>query len=197
MMAFHWTGKRERAALLAAEDEQSDSKIAASIGLTEITITRWKRDPEFQARVAENVERIRAAVLAEGIANKQNRVDALNDRWRRMQKVIAERADDSAMADVSGGSTGLLTHIIKMIGQGERAQRIDEYAVDTGLLKEMREHEKQAAIELSQWSERQEITGADGGPVQVEDARARLSSKLDILAARRRARPADSEPERE
>ena len=44
---------------------------------------------------------------------------------------------------------------------GEAAEVIDVYQVDTGLLRELRELEQQAAKELGQWTERGEIV-ADG-----------------------------------
>jgi hypothetical protein len=45
---------------------------------------------------------------------------------------------------------------------------VEEYAVDTGLLREMRAHEEQAARELGQWVERQTQDLTTGGqPVQL------------------------------
>jgi hypothetical protein len=42
---------------------------------------------------------------------------------------------------------------------------VEEYEVDTGLLKELREHEKQAAQELGQWSDK---ARAEQGPIDVK-----------------------------
>lgn len=72
-----------------------------------------------------------------------------------MKQVIDERAIDPEMMKAAGGSTGLLVRKLKQIGSGENAELVEEFEVDTGLLKEMREHEKQAAQELGQWVERQ------------------------------------------
>lgn len=61
------------------------------------------------------------------------------------------------MKDVPGGNTGLLVRTTKGIGSGDTFQIVDEYAVDTGLLRELREHEKQAAQELGQWIDKSEV----------------------------------------
>jgi hypothetical protein len=42
---------------------------------------------------------------------------------------------------------------------------VEEYQVDTRLLKELREHKKQAAQELGQWSEKARV---EQGPMEVK-----------------------------
>jgi hypothetical protein len=165
--SFAWTRKTERAALLVAQDDLADRAIGAACGVTERTIERWKQHPEFAARVQEHRDAWREAIKAKGIAERQNRVDALNDRWHRMHQVIEERAEDAATAHVAGGSTGLIVRDVKGVGKGEDFQLIDIYSVDTGLLKELREHEKQAAQELGEWSEKREISGPGGDAIEV------------------------------
>lgn len=133
-----------------------------------MTLIRWRDLEAFTARVQALQDAMAAAVVSEGIALRTKRVAALNDRWNRMQRVIAERAEDPAVAYVPGGSTGLLVHTVKMIGGGRDATTVDEYAVDVGLLKELRAHEEQAAKELGQWTEKQEVIGGrDGSSVTV------------------------------
>lgn len=157
--------RRERAAQLIAEGKHTDQAIANTLGVRKETMSRWRQETEFTARVEALQAAMAAAVVSEGIALRTARVAALNDRWQRMQRVIAERADDPAMDDVPGGETGLLVHSYKMIGGGRDATTVDEYAVDVGLLKEMRAHEEQAAKELGQWAEKQEVTGKNGEPL--------------------------------
>ena len=43
-----------------------------------------------------------------------------------------------------------------------------EYTVEVGLLRKMREFEKQVAEELGPWTEKKEVSGAKGGPVVVK-----------------------------
>lgn len=168
MTLFTWTKRRERAARLVAEDELSDIKIAEAVGVYVRSLERWKTHAEFRARVAEYLAEIRAAILAEGIAVRENRVKALNERWDKMHQVITERAEDPELQDIAGGKTGLLVHNVKGVGKGEDFQLIDLYEVDTGLLKELREHEKQSAQEVGQWAEKREVTGKDGEALTVK-----------------------------
>jgi hypothetical protein len=155
---FRWTAVRERAALLLAQDEQPDREIVALLGIGRGTLGRWKDHPVFAARVQEHVARLAEVALKRGIAQREKRVAALDDRWQRMQRVIAERADDPAHAAVPGWQTGLLVHQVKGVGAGDDFERVDQFAVDTGLLKELRAHEEQAAKELGQWVERRDDT---------------------------------------
>lgn len=154
-MARFWTRKTEQAALLVAQDTQSDEGIAAACGVSKVTLEAWKKRPDFAARVQAHVAAFAEAIKGRGIAERQNRVDALNDRWRKMRAVIEERA--AAHADEAPGvGTGLLVRQEKQLGAGRNAVRVVEFVVDTGLLNELRQHEKQAAQELGQWSEKRE-----------------------------------------
>jgi hypothetical protein len=63
------------------------------------------------------------------------------------------------MQDVPGGRTGLLVRTIKSIGSGEKATTVEEFAVDTGLLREIRELELQVSKELGQFVEKHDVTG--------------------------------------
>lgn len=177
MSGFRWSGQREDAALLVAEDRLTNEEIAARVGVTRQALDKWKRHPEFAARVESLVTAMAEAVEARGIANRKRRVAALNDRWRRMLRVIEDRAKE--MADVTAGETGLLTRQVKLVkvyvsvdeaGNGSggakrvsgalassrRVVEVAEFAVDVGLLRELREHEKQAAQELGQWDSKED-----------------------------------------
>jgi hypothetical protein len=148
-----WNEQKELAALLVAQGRLPDEHIAADVGVTRMTLFRWRGEPEFAARVDSILVEIKAATIARGIADRQNRINAYNDRWQRMQKVIEGRAVEHATY-AGGGATGLLVKQIKVIGKGEDAREVEEYSVDTPLLREMREHEKQAAIEVGEWTDK-------------------------------------------
>lgn len=153
---FAWTKPRQTAALEVAKDEIGDREIAQRCGINVVTLERWKLLPEFQARVEQHRKDWREKIRRRGIAEKQNRVDALNDRWSRLQQVVAARAKSAKMKRVAGGKTGLLAHQVRGVGGGDNFREVDYFEVDTGLLREMREHEKQAAQELGEWVERRE-----------------------------------------
>jgi hypothetical protein len=156
-MAKFWTRKRTQAALDVAEDVLTDEQIAARAGVKKWALEDWKRRPVFKARVDEHLRAFAEEIKRQGIANRQNRVDALNDRWRRLHQVIEARAADETMKG-AGHETGLLVRTYK----AGKLKLEEEYAVDTGLLSELRAHELQAAKELGQWSERAEVSGRDG-----------------------------------
>lgn len=127
--------------------------------------------PNIEARIAE----YRARIEAEGLANQQNRIDAYNRRWKLLEQIRKERAEDEWLADVPGGKTGFVVKQLKTVKHqyipdpddedGKPSQMIVETwesAVDTGLLRELRELEKQAAQDIGQWTEKREVTGKDG-----------------------------------
>ena len=184
---FPWTAKAEQAAGLVADDTVSDEQIAQTLGITKRTLERWKRHPDFAARVEEIVAAERAAVKAQGIANKQNRLAYLQDEHDRITRLIAARADDLD-GEVPGGETGLLVreakvvkvYSVEQVAQGQtvpldestallipqkRVEIVYEYPADVALLREARATLEQAAKELGEWTEKKEVTGKDGEPL--------------------------------
>jgi len=170
---FQWNGRREEAASLLAQDVLTDEQIAEKVGISRRQLANWKLVPEFAAKVASIVEETRQALQRRGIAERQNRVNALNDRWDRMQRIIAARAEE--YRNVPGGETGLFVRevqLVKVYNGGDdpgdeddvlysakKFVEIERFSIDTGLLKEMRAHEEQAAKELGQWAEKIQQTG--------------------------------------
>src|SRR5512133_2236023 len=110
---FKWTGQKEEAALLVAEDRLRHRDIAARLGVTSDRLSRWKMHPDFRARVDSHVEAMREAIMQYGIASRTHRIMALHDRWCRMIRLIEARAQE--MADVPGGDTGLLAREVKRV----------------------------------------------------------------------------------
>ncbi|MEN6537690.1 MAG: hypothetical protein ABFD89_28820 [Bryobacteraceae bacterium] len=101
--------------------------------------------PNNDVQVAQVVtDAIAAAPL---IAVREKRIEELEDRRRRMRLIIEERGVEMA-GECAGGASGLLARDYK----GKDATT-PVYKVDTGLLSELREHEKQAAQELGQWQD--------------------------------------------
>jgi hypothetical protein len=164
LTGFRLTARRAKAAQLLAEDALTDEQIAAKVGITRQGLAKWKRQPAFAELVTEIAAKLAAEIRGKGLVELSNRVDALNARWARLHRVIDARAKDKTMT-APGADTGLLTRTQKLIGSGPRARVVDEYAVDGVLLKELREHEKQAAQELGQWSKKARV---EQGPMQVQ-----------------------------
>jgi hypothetical protein len=160
--SFRWTGRKLDAVRLVAEDSLSDERIAAQVGIDRRQLTRWKSVPQFMAKVEGIVAALGERSLCFAVARRHRRVKAQNDRWQRLKQIIRARAADPEMVGVPGGSTGLVLRRLKMIGAGENSREIEEYEVDTGLLKALLDHEKQVAQEVGQWTEKREIGNKEG-----------------------------------
>jgi hypothetical protein len=110
-------------------------------------------DADLCSRVRELQETLAAGTIALEISSRNARVQALQDRWDRLRAGVAQLMTErgASMAEAPGGSTGLL------VRQYQGRQAMPVYKVDTGLLSllsELRAHEKQAAEELGQWTEK-------------------------------------------
>lgn len=199
MLAFKWSDKRENAAMLVAQDEKPDREIAALIGVSEMTLERWKKHPEFRARIDSLLVEIREAVRKKGIAQKHRRLQNLNRRAELMERVIDERArqhpsiDDLGASPAAGASTGLMVLTRRYLPGGGI---VEEWAVDTGLLKELRETEKQAAQELGEWVEKVAPTDPTGkqeyASLSDDERAARIAAIFDA-ARKRRDRQTDTD----
>lgn len=192
-------------AAVALGQGKTQVEAAAVAGVAVLTVKRWGKQDVFSAAVAAEAERIQAAVRAEGIANRQNRIDSQNWRHSLMRQVIEARADanrrrkealdtvggffprtttpsgeiDFEGYAAAGAETGLMVHTVTYLKDGRR----EEWAVDTGLLKELREHEKQTAQEVGQWTEKREVTGKGGAPLVPEAQALDFDSYARAVAA--------------
>jgi hypothetical protein len=158
---WKWTARSESVALEVARDLLPDEAIARECRISKATLERWKQHPDFQARVIAHRALWREQIADLGLRDRENRIRSENERWRKLQDVIEARANDPEMQKVPGGKTGLLVKRTKSVGFGETAEIVEEYAVDTGLLKEIRDLEQQAAKDLGQWVERREVRSDD------------------------------------
>jgi hypothetical protein len=114
-------------------------------------IQTWRKNPVFAARVEELIEENREEARRISLINQEQRLRAMDDRWRRLQGVIEARAAHPDYQEAPGGNTGMLCHSLRVVGSGESARVVAEFAVDNALLRELRELEKQAAIEVGDW----------------------------------------------
>jgi hypothetical protein len=175
---WQWTEDRERAAILIAEGELVNQEIATQCSVHRRQILRWKKIPEFAARVKELTEETCKTLAEYAVANKQRRVAELEKRRQLIVALIESRA--VAHENAVGGHTGLLTKDIKQIGSGDSAREVEVYSADVALLRELREIEKQAAIECGQWDERPSSGGNQIVQVTIieRNVPARLSTAL-------------------
>lgn len=180
---FRWTGERERAAVLCAEDAQSDREIADSLNIHPKTLASWKRHPDFQTRIAEEVDEIRKKALRFPIAKVTERVRTLNalrddlfrvkeeraEEWAQLaqeldakpetEKVFGEMFGGIGTSVPAGAGTGLVVRQIKMVGSGPTARIVEEFGIDTSLFDRIIKAQDEAARELGQRVDKQELSG--------------------------------------
>lgn len=156
---FEWTAVAELACNLIVEGRLKITEIAEQARVSEQTIYKWRRHPDFQERVKEFRERYAAVVMHLGITRLECRMEAMHERWIALRNVIAERALDPDLQKVAGGSTG---HVVRTKGkttrdqQGEIVETSEEYEVDTGLLAAILDLETQAARQMGQLVDKKE-----------------------------------------
>lgn len=134
--------------------------IAQACGVVVRTLARWKTDPEFRAEVERIRNEQRAAIEAEGIRRKINRVNSLVDDFEATQRLIQARA--AAYTYAVGGDTGLLARDVKLTRLGDE---IEVFRFDAALIAKRNELRKQIAQELGQWVEKTEATNTHQGPL--------------------------------
>ena len=189
-MSHELTPKQQQAAVMVARAERTNEAIAVELGIARKTLTRWSQIPEFAVAVEVEAERIREAIRAEGIANRQNRIDSANRRHQLMEQVLAARAEANrrrmAMVDAQTieqigelihegrlapndaidfdgyAAAGAETGILVLTTTYLKDGKREEWAFDAALFKELREHEKQVAQDAGQWTEKREVSGKDG-----------------------------------
>lgn len=160
--------KRERAAVLLAEDELSDEVIAGAVDVARRTLARWKLEPDFAALVGDNVGRIQAGMLKLAIAKKYKRVevlDMLHTKHLRALELRAERiavelsAEDTPETATrkffgsfipAEAITGLFVKKETVLANGMKSV---EWVYDAAIVKTICSLEEQAAKELGQWEE--------------------------------------------
>ena len=79
MSLYRWTPKKEKAAIMLSSGD-TINEVAASVGVSEKTIDRWKRDIEF----SQEVDRLSLMV---GVANRAERLRMA----KRIVKKLAEK----------------------------------------------------------------------------------------------------------
>lgn len=181
---FLWSQASAEAAMLLAEDRLTDAAIAKRVGVGRTTLHTWKQHPAFSAKVTEHYNELIERARRRGIARFDRRMDAYEDRHKRMSALLRERAKDMK-GEIAGGGTGTMVRTPKRVNvhittvvvdeDGEQVSKessttreeLYEYQFDAALMRELRELEKQVAQDTGQWSEKREVSGPDGGPIPI------------------------------
>jgi len=167
--------KHEKFALSMAQGQSAGEAYVTAgyaAGHAAVNAGRLTKNDNIQASIREIQTHISRRLIDLEITNRNNRLQAIQHRWDLMREVIFERGRHESYQRVPGGSTGLLTLDYK----GKDANQ-PIYRFDAPLMAEMRLAEKQAAIEMGQWSE-------EAAPTEVSRAFAGSVEELLIIYRR-------------
>ena len=148
--------------------------------------------------IRAEIQAVNDELRGEGIAAKQNRLEDYAELRRRLWLIINRRAEEYAKRDeltdemanaygigesrMLGGASGLLVRKFNVVGAGRSQRVIEEHELDTGLITQLLNVDRQAAQELGEWSERRQISGPDDGPIEVKSAESASQKLLAWLA---------------
>jgi hypothetical protein len=146
---------------------------AEGLELWEINERAKESDPKFDVeplqlkhirkqsrkKYSELVAAFETEARENGLARRGVRLIKKMARHALLEQIIDERGDADYMQEIPGGKTGLLVRDYK----GSDSTPV--YKLDVALLKEMRDLEREIAIELGEWTEKRELTGKDGQPL--------------------------------
>jgi hypothetical protein len=164
---FLLTPIRKRVATLLAEGFLTNDQICKQEKVGIQTLWRWRQNPAFMAYVAKKAAQFGSAIERQAISRKAQRMRTYQAVMDDCNRIKWDRSEDERYAGVPGYGTGMMVHTVKSIGSGELAERVDLYAVDTGLIDKILAVNKQAAQEMGQWEETKPAEPPPANPVQI------------------------------
>jgi hypothetical protein len=138
------------AAQLLGEDRLPDRQIAEIVGISRRQLAKWKTLPDFKELINTHAKQYISQFTTEGLARKEKRLAVKNDIHDRLLTAIKERGDDPDMEDVPGGTTGLVVKQYKAIGKGKSFRIIEEYKIDTPVVRSILDLHEDVREELGQ-----------------------------------------------
>ena len=141
------------------------------------TLKEWSTTFDWQARVAEReraiareqLEGLKKAARETGYAQIEQRLCDLNKIGALLFGEIFKE-DKRWLPDV------------KQIGQGDNAERVDIVRFNAPLIQQYRETLNDIAAEMGQRVKGLELTGKDGGPIEVKDIEATRKKRWADIA---------------
>lgn len=185
VMAQSDASRIDAAVLMAARnvdegaESLTDQQIAERVGVSRSTITRWKRDPEFNALMGDAEGDIKAAALRVPSAQIHNRIKSLDKLAGNILKAIDLRAatyaaiadsPEEAARQVFGSetppwaATGVYIAKKKISASGKT---VTDWELDRASIDAIDRIYQHIAKQLGQWSEKSEISGPDGVALTV------------------------------
>lgn len=109
--------------------------------------------------IRDEIARWSADVLRFGIAQRDKRIEELDDLKNRHLQVIRERAEAYSNETAPGARTGLLVRQERVIGSGDTAEKIVEFRLDEAVTDAVLKLHAQVAKELGQWTDKVDVGG--------------------------------------
>jgi hypothetical protein len=131
---------------------QPEQRLRNSIGFLRSNLRMAELKPMVEARLKEGTEKI-AQVVEDEVTTSLGRVLSLAVRRRKMLDIIDARAKYPDHQWAPGGNTGMIITSERSLG---KFGMVKTHEFDATLSRDLRETEKQIAIELKQWSEKVE-----------------------------------------
>lgn len=149
--------RQELFATLVALEDASYTSAARRTGASEASAanagSRLAKLPAIIDRVTElRDQRASQALMASeaNINGNNGRVKAIEQRWIKLRSLIDTRSVHPDYQQEPGANTGLLLRTEKITRSKESTSTEICFRLDTDLLRELREHEELAAVELGQ-----------------------------------------------
>jgi len=83
------------AAILAAEDEMSDSEIAHRCRITRRTLMRWKKQPSFQRKIDEHLRLSKLESESQTLVERQKQIADMDCIWKGLHDLLDTRPNSS------------------------------------------------------------------------------------------------------
>jgi hypothetical protein len=155
---FTWNKQRKEAARLLGTTSLSFAEVADRVGVSVITLKRWREDPEFTAKVKEFEAGDFDDAMRSSHARRADRIRTLSDTANRLLDLFHARSvlefdsdEETEAYHRNGGRTGLVTARKRSVGSGEYAVIVTDFSFGAAAVKELRETLKSIAVETGQW----------------------------------------------
>jgi hypothetical protein len=132
---------------------------AAQVGISQRVFYRWKKWPEFQARVNEHREDFRKRVFGSRFCRRENRILIRQQLIDKCLQIIKERAATPGYEKIPGGKTGLVTPRFRVL----EGRVVTEYQIDTDTEGIIRANLREIAEEVGEWRSHAELGPVDAG----------------------------------
>jgi len=141
-----WDEQKLEALDLIAEGCTPHELIAQKLGIGRKTLWVWREQPAFQSRLQAILHEAAQSLATTRVAHKVLRVKDMQERIEALQYIVSERAKHYGGMH-PGADTGYVAPVATASGR-------QAWAVDTGLMTELRALEQAVAKELGQLVEK-------------------------------------------